>query len=812
MNAVWYRARALLRRQLGTTALLVALIALAGGVVLATVAGARQTGDALPTFLEHYHGQNVSAFVYFDALPSAETAALVDQIAAVPQWESVGVARPVLVSVPLDGDWVTQVAISLESGRYHVDWDRPIIVKGRLPDPEALDEVAVNESFADALGLEPGDEFPLRTVTPAALDAASAGLLTRDPNGEDVTMTVAGVIRRPVDLGAEHGTGSDGFGRDSWALETGPAFAEHYAGQLANYGVAVQGRARPGQVRALSNAIVDLGGPVEVQEGSEVREETASIQRAVDFERNALLLFALVAFITAAALIGQVLTRQVVIDLDDDDVLRAAGLRRRQRAAVPLPRAVGIAALGGVGAAVIAFAASGIFPVGLARRADLDPGVNVDATVLGIGLVLLFGAVLVCVVLAAWRGTAMTRSRAEGDGRPLRVSHATAMVARAGAPIPVVAGFRMALERGRGRNTVPVTGAILATTAGVVTLTALLVLAASIGRMVETPALQGWTWDTTVANLNDSEAVAEAIDALRANPRVASYIGFSSGPLAIDGQASYAGALGRGDLAAGPEVVDGRLPRDVDEVVLGRLTLADLDKEIGDRVELSPAPGVPGRSARIVGTAVLPAALDPALTLGRGALLTGAGASSVYGDPEFVPNTFLVRFTEGTTMTEGVRSLRTDFPETAGGVDRADDALNLARVQGLPRLLAVLVALLGLGTLGNTLATSVRRHRRDLATLSALGLGRRQLGTTVAWQATTFAMLALVMGIPVGVALGRTAWQLLMDSLGATATASVPFVALLGVAFGTVVMAVLIAALPARSAARTQPAEILHSE
>lgn len=811
MAAVWYRSRALFRHQLGTTVLLIVLVALAGGVVIATIAGARRTGAALPDFLEYYRGQDVSAFVFFSALPPDEEAALIDEIAALPQWEAAGVARPVVVSIPVEGDWVTQVAIALERGPYRTAWDRPILVEGRLPDPDAVDEVTVNEPFAETLGLEPGDTFPLRTVTPGGLDAASAGLLTQDPEGEAMTMTVAGIIRRPVDLSADTPITTGPFGRESWVLEVGPAFSERFDGELATYGIGVQGRARPGQSRALTNAIAEVGGPVvEVEEGNEVRSETASIQRAVDFERNALLLFALVALLTAAALIGQILGRQAVIDLDDDEVLRAAGLRRPQRAAVPLPRALMIAVVGSTGAVAIAVAASGVFPVGLARRAELDPGLRVDGVVVGTGALLLISAALLPATLAAWRGTA-ARARG-GDGRALRVSRAAATAAGLGASVPTVAGVRMALERGRGRSAVPVTGAIVATTAGVLTLTALLVLAASIGRMVETPALQGWTWDTTVGNLNDPEAVSSTIEALRANPVVASYVGFSSGPLVIDGEGSYAGALGRGDPSAGPQVIDGRLPTAADEVVVGRLTLSDLGKEIGDRVEVSRAPDAPAQSTRIVGTAILPAALDPSLTLGRGVLMTGAGVSAVYGDPQFVPNTFLVRFTEGTSTAEGVRSLQEDFPETAGGFDLADDAVNLSRVQGLPRLLAVLVALLGLGTLGNTLATSVRRHRRDLATMSALGLRRRQLGATVAWQATTFAAVALVVGVPLGVALGRTTWRLLMDSLGAAAGPAVPLAPLLAVAVGTVVAANVIAALPARSAARTHPAAILHSE
>jgi ABC-type lipoprotein release transport system permease subunit len=42
--------------------------------------------------------------------------------------------------------------------------------------------------------------------------------------------------------------------------------------------------------------------------------------------------------------------------------------------------------------------------------------------------------------------------------------------------------------------------------------------------------------------------------------------------------------------------------------------------------------------------------------------------------------------------------------------------------------------------LGLTLTASVRRHRRDLALLKALGFTRRQLAVCVAWQTTAAAL------------------------------------------------------------------------
>jgi ABC-type lipoprotein release transport system permease subunit len=47
------------------------------------------------------------------------------------------------------------------------------------------------------------------------------------------------------------------------------------------------------------------------------------------------------------------------------------------------------------------------------------------------------------------------------------------------------------------------------------------------------------------------------------------------------------------------------------------------------------------------------------------------------------------------------------------------------------------------------LVTSVRRRRCDLAMLKTLGFTRGQVSQTVAWQATTFGLVAALAGLPV---------------------------------------------------------------
>lgn len=111
-----------------------------------------------------------------------------------------------------------------------------------------------------------------------------------------------------------------------------------------------------------------------------------------------------------------------------------------------------------------------------------------------------------------------------------------------------------------------------------------------------------------------------------------------------------------------------------------------------------------------------------------------------------------------------------------------------------------------------TLVASVRQRRRDLALLKTIGFVRRQLAAAVAWKATVAAAVGIVIGIPLGLVVGRWLWDLFAQQISAVPypTVSIPSVVL--VALGTVLLANLVAAAPARAAARTPTALMLRAE
>ena len=76
--------------------------------------------------------------------------------------------------------------------------------------------------------------------------------------------------------------------------------------------------------------------------------------------------------------------------------LSVLGMTRRQRFAVALARPLVIAVGGSVGAVFVAVALSPLTPIGLARQAELDPGLALNVAILGAGFVALVVVLIVC--------------------------------------------------------------------------------------------------------------------------------------------------------------------------------------------------------------------------------------------------------------------------------------------------------------------------------------------------------------------------------------------------------------------------------
>ena len=149
---------------------------------------------------------------------------------------------------------------------------------------------------------------------------------------------------------------------------------------------------------------------------------------------------------------------------------------------------------------------------------------------------------------------------------------------------------------------------------------------------------------------------------------------------------------------------------------------------------------------------------------------------------------------------------------TVLGVQRPAQIVNYRSIGSTPVVLAAGLAAGAVVALGLALATSVRRRRRDLALLKALGLAPRQLVAAVAWQATIAAAIGIVVGIPLGIVAGRQLWILFARTINAVPSPAVPVLLIVLVGVGALVFANLVAILPGRAAGRASTAPLLRTE
>jgi ABC-type antimicrobial peptide transport system permease subunit len=143
---------------------------------------------------------------------------------------------------------------------------------------------------------------------------------------------------------------------------------------------------------------------------------------------------------------------------------------------------------------------------------------------------------------------------------------------------------------------------------------------------------------------------------------------------------------------------------------------------------------------------------------------------------------------------------------------RPAEIVNSSDVGGVPALLAMMLGAATAVSLALTLAASVRRRRGEFALLQSLGFTRRQLTSSVLWQATATILVGLLIGVPLGIVLGRQLWIAFATQLDVVPHTSVPIIPLAAVAIIAIVVANVAAAVPVRIARQLQPAAVFRSE
>jgi hypothetical protein len=266
-------------------------------------------------------------------------------------------------------------------------------------------------------------------------------------------------------------------------------------------------------------------------------------------------------------------------------------------------------------------------------------------------------------------------------------------------------------------------------------------------------------------------------------------------------------------------VLEGREVVGPGEIVLGSSTLDRIHRSVGDDVTV--AVGDRAEQLRVVGRSTF-----PRFAAYPGADKTGLGTGAVVTLDEMTRllplaglDFVLVGLAPGASLNgleaavaDRWRDAGSEAPIVLARPQRPDDLVGYDDVNRTPVLLAVALGIMAAASTAHGLVIAVRARRRELAVLRAMGLTARQAVAAVRWQATVIVGLAGIVGIPIGVLVGRVGWELVVDRMGAPRDLVVPKLASALVAVVAVVVGLLAAVVPARRVARMSLVATLRAE
>jgi hypothetical protein len=825
----WYRFRSSFGRRWGEYLTLVLLIGLVGGLAMGAVAAARRTDSS---FSIYWASTNPSDLVGGTGVLDARAglkpyeAPIVEKLSRLPHVAKVE-SQSGINLLPLQPDGapeqnVTEFSPGPGNGYGSVDGlyfnqDKVTVLSGHMADPDDPDQFMLSEAQAQAMGLHVGDVVRFGIYTNAQIQLADFGSAAVKPyrviNAKLVGIAAFNFV--VIADQADQGSAPDN-------LFT-PALTRPLLGCCVNYtesGIRLKGGTRyvPAVLAEISRAFPNL--PLSL--GNVAAEVLPKAQRSLKPEAIAFGAFGGIVALACLLIGAQLIGRQIRLRADERAVLRAVGASPGQTWADGLIGIFASVVAGALLAVVVAVCLSPIAPLGPVRPVYPDPGVSFDWTVLGCGLAVLIVFLGVTAALVSYRGAPQRAARRGlAPEQPSRILAAAGSV---GLPVPALTGVRFALVPGRGRTSVPVRSAVLGAVLAVVALVGTATFGASLKSLVSRPALYGWNWDYMLGAGGDLPG--PKVTALLDHDRyVAAWSGVYTGSLNLDDLPVPVLGETPGARVA-PALLSGHGVQTSDQVVLGALTLAQLHAHLGSTLIESAGAGGPHRLL-VVGTATLPAfgGSGQHMEMGVGAVLSyqllPLLQRNSFNTPLPGPQSALVRLRPGEARAAAYRSLLTIAQETTNpenfgvaviGVQRPAEILNYRSLGDTPAFLGAGLAAGAIAALALTLVASVRRRRRDLAVLKTLGFTERQLAATVAWHSSTAVAIGVVAGVPLGIALGRTLWDLFAHDINAVPAPSVPVGQVALIAVGALVLANVIAAVPGRLAARTPTALVLRSE
>lgn len=747
-----------LRRSWRQLAGIAAVAALGVGVIMVTLAGARRAD----TSFERFRASVVDGHVFVGVDEAPDRVGELADLSTVEAFAPFGYV-PIVPRDASDEDRLEGGGFASIDGTWLYEVQRPRVLSGRMPSAGDADQMVVNEVFAQRFGVTPGDVLPME----AASTEAMAG--TGDPDGVAmVDLEVAGVVRTPLDIGVNTG---------GPIVYLPPGFLEAHpeVGIVRGFGLVrlVGGDAAFAGFQRQAHTVLDDEPSFTA---GLVTAEGRTVQRALDVQSTALVIVALVAAAATAALLAQVSSRRIRGASSSSAALRSLGATRGQRAAILAGPPVVAAGVGVLAAAAISVLLSATLPRGLARVTEPHPGAYADAVVLAGGGAVI--ALLMATIMGLVAARAVRRDSEHIRDAPRQRARGVGRIQRAGAPISVVTGLRLALPSYGGPERSAGLTSMLGLVAGGAGLIAVIAFGVKFDSTVNDQGAWGAPFDL-LAELNlpgsgqPVRADASNIPGVETVTRVQYGEALALGDVTV---AVFGVHADKGELAV--TAVEGRVPTGDGEALLGPATADALGIEVGDTLA-APTPQGPPIHLTVVGLALVPILGDGHYDEGV-VVLADTFQRLTHDDAEW---SLWVGLADRANANAVASALR-ETGAAVGRIEPPSEQRNLRSTLAYPVVVGGLVALLALAGLANAMAAGGAGRRVELATLRALGLTGRQVRTSVVWQSTAIAVIGLGLAIPLGFVSAGAAWAAGADSLSLDPSLATPWPAAAMVSLG----------------------------
>ena len=747
-------------RRLRATLLFVVVVALASTSLIAGLEGQKRAGADWDAAFEEANGAHVT--IDGDPKLMAKVADMPEVAASThPYRRSLAELDLRLGGKPVTTTYVREMAADDLS-----EIARPLLRDGRWARPGAEGEIVLDRAFALAEGVEVGDRITIATpgghrpftVVGRAIDLVDCFY----PNCEGVTTWVdpAGYERIDVDS------------TELVFLRLHDPYADDkFIAKLNDYPLGTQG-------------------------WIDTRDDTVTVYEVFGAFLGAFGVFVMIA---AAVVVGGSMATRAVARRRDVGLLKAVGATPRQvAAAIVLSHTVAAAAgvlIGWVlGGLLVPVTEVGLGDTLGTSGGAFSPGGLITA------LIVLESIVVVTTAVPAWRaGRASTAAALTSVGaRPARGRLLGRATARLGMGPVGVAGVRDAFGR-------PARSALTAVALALAIVAVLTTVGTerTIDRVFGDPTLTGDPEDVRVIPTGEgSEAVPAVLDG---EPGVAAWFTETRQDLALGDETFLGRAMGGDVEHAGFDVQEGRMFARSGEAVAGWGLLNRFGLDVGDRVTVK-ASGRP-IELTIVGWyregedtgEVLRFPLTDLQSVDPQAEADWAGVNVEPGvDAEMVAAS-LTRQLGGTARVE------------VATVEMSDE-IQVFRLAFL--LVSVLVVIMALANLASTMLLAVHERTHDLGVLRAVGVTSRQVVVMVAVGAGALAVLAALIGIPLGWAVTAAVTEVVgaATGIGPGIGASPGTLAVLAVVPLAVAIAALLGAASARRAAQAEVSELVRYE